>query len=79
MLHDGGGPALLPVCHLDLLIGRPLVELLCDLSGAADDGPDFAPENLEAWLSKIDGEGLDDGLGVLAEHENDLVQLLFAP
>jgi len=78
-LHDGGGPALLRVRHRDGLVAGPLVEKLYDLGGAADYGPDFAPEHLETRLPKIDREGLDESLRVLAEHEDDLVQLVLAP
>ena len=46
---------------------------------AADYEPDFAPEDLETWFSKIDGEGLDECLDVLAKHEDNLVQLVLAP
>jgi hypothetical protein len=78
-LQNGGGPALLPVWHLDVLVRDPLVELGRALGGAADDEPNFAPEDFETWFSKIDGEGLDERLDVLAEHENDLAQLVLAP
>ena len=78
-LQDGGGPALLPVRRRDGLVAGPLVEQRYALGGAVDYRPDFSHKHLETWLPKIDREGLDDGLHVLTEHENDLVQLVFAP
>ena len=78
-LQDGGGPALLRVRHRDGLVAGPLVELLYAFGGAADYRPEFAPKHLETWLPKVNREGLDKGLHVLTEHENDLAQLVLAP
>jgi hypothetical protein len=49
------------------------------LDGSSDDDPDFSYDDFLAWLSKIVRGGLGDGLDVLTEHEDDLVQLVLAP
>jgi hypothetical protein len=46
-LQDGGGPRPLPVGRNDGLVAGPLVELLCGLDGALDDGPDLVGDDFE--------------------------------
>jgi hypothetical protein len=78
-LQDGGRPVLLPVLQRDSLVAGPLVELSNTLGGPSDDEPDFSYDDFLARLSKIGSGGLGDGLDVLTEHENELVQLVLAP
>jgi len=78
-LQDGGGPRPLPVGRNDALVAGPFVELLRGLDGASDHGPDLAGDDFETGLSEVGREGLDDGVDVLAEHEDELVQLDLAP
>jgi hypothetical protein len=78
-LQDDRGPGPLRVGRGNALVAGPLVELRGALDGAPDDGGDFSRDDFEAWLSEVDGEGLEKGLQILAEQENGLVQLVLAP
>ena len=78
-LQDSRGPVPLPVRYRGSLVFGPLVELGRGLDGPSDGRPNFSRDGFLAGLSKIARLGQDDGLDVLAEHENELAQLVLAP
>ena len=78
-LQDGGRPAPLPVRYRGGLVFGPLVELSCALDGSSDGRPNFSHDGFLARLSKVARLGLDDGVNILTEQENELVQLVLAP